>query len=190
MNSFYSTEELKQLGLKRYGDNVLISRKASIYMPETISLGDNIRIDDFCCLVGGRVGIKMESNIHIAFHCVILGNGGVYIQDFAGLSSRCSIYTATDDYSGKSLTNPTVPSEYKIITEGKVELGRHVIICTNTTILPNVTIGDGTSVGANSLVTKNLDSWGVYVGSPVKRIKERKKDLLELEKKYKMEQQL
>lgn len=184
MDSFYNEKELSELGLKSFGKNVKISKKTSIYMPETITVGSDVRIDDFCCLVGGNKGIHLGSNIHIAFHCIILGNGGVVIEDFAGLSSRCSIYSASDDYSGASLTNPTVPSKYKVITEGEVRLGRHVIIGTNTTILPKVTIGDGCSVGANSLITKNLDPWGVYFGSPAKKINTRKQDLLHFERLY------
>jgi dTDP-4-amino-4,6-dideoxy-D-glucose acyltransferase len=182
MSSFYNRDELKDIGFKSLGRNVKISRKCSIYMPENISIGDNVRIDDFCCLVGGQKGINIGSYVHVAFFCIIVGNGGVTLEDFSGLSSRVALYSATDDYSGASLTNPTVPKEYLNITQGEIILKRHVIIGTNSTVLPNVTIGDGSSVGAHSLVTNNLDSWGVYVGVPVKRIKERKKDLLEMEK--------
>jgi len=46
--SFYSQSELKSLGLKAYGRNVLISKKASFYNPSQISLGHHVRIDDFC----------------------------------------------------------------------------------------------------------------------------------------------
>ncbi|MEW9671331.1 acyltransferase [Ammoniphilus sp. 3BR4] len=184
MNSFYSEMELKEIGFKSIGKNVMVSRKTSIYMPENIKLGNDVRIDDYCCLVGGKKGIEIGSNVHIAFHCIILGNGGVIINDFAGLSSRVSIYSATDDYSGESLTNPTIPSRFKIITEGEVCLGKHVIIGTNSTILPNVSIGEGCSVGANSLVTKSLNEWGVYFGSPARRIKDRSRKMLELEKDY------
>lgn len=187
MNSFFTNDELKTIGLKSFGENVLISKKASIYMPESISIKNDVRIDDFCCIVGGNVGINIGSNVHIAFFCIIIGNGGVNINDFAGLSSRVSIYSATDDYSGLSLTNPTIPDKYKNVIEGPVELGRHVIIGTNSTILPNVKIGEGCSVGANSLVTKNLADWGIYVGTPVKKIKDRSRKLLELEKKYEEE---
>ena len=52
MNSFYTENELKQIGFKRIGENVLISRKASIYQPELIEIGNNVRIDDFCILSG------------------------------------------------------------------------------------------------------------------------------------------
>ena len=46
----------------------------------------------------------------------------------------------------------------------------------------NAHIGEGTSVGALSLVSKPLDEWGVYFGSPAKRLKARSKKLLDMEK--------
>lgn len=181
MDSFYSVEELNNIGFKKLGENVKISRKTSIYGANNISIGSNVRIDDYCCLVAGKEGIVLGSYIHLAFFCILMGSSGIEMEDFSGLSSRVSIYSATDDYSGNSLTNPTVPDKYKKIYSGKVTLRKHVIIGTNTTILPNLEIGFGSSVGANSLVTKSLEEWGVYVGTPAKKIKERSRDLLKIE---------
>ena len=48
MDSFYSQEELKNIGFQTFGRNVLISRKASVYGAEQISLGNNVRVDDIC----------------------------------------------------------------------------------------------------------------------------------------------
>jgi galactoside O-acetyltransferase len=97
------------------------------------------------------------------------------------LSHGVKLYTKSDDYSGGFLTNPTVPARYKKLTSGTVTLGRHVIVGAGTVILPHVTVGDGASVGAMSLVTKTLDPWGIYFGCPVKRLKDRSKQLLTLE---------
>ena len=63
MDSFYSPEELKALGLKEYGEDVRISRKCSIYGAGKISLGSHVRIDDFCLLSGK---ISLGSYVHIA----------------------------------------------------------------------------------------------------------------------------
>lgn len=52
MSNFYNEVELKNLGLKSYGENVLISKKCSIYGAENIEIGNNVRIDDFCILSG------------------------------------------------------------------------------------------------------------------------------------------
>ena len=183
MSSFYSQSELLDLGFKSFGSDVKISRKASFYQTHMISFGDHVRIDDFCILSGGS-GIELGSYVHIAAYSALFGNEGIVLEDFAGLSARVTVYSASDDYSGMSLTNPTIPSEFLTHTnKGPVLLGRHAIIGTNSTILPNVRIGEGAAVGAHTLVSKSLDPWGVYFGIPAKFLKTRKKDLLEMEKK-------
>jgi galactoside O-acetyltransferase len=185
MTSFYTDKELLQLGLGKVGNNVKLSKKASIYNPENIILGDNVRIDDFCILSAGGGKITLGNHIHIACFCALYAQEQIVMEDFSGLSSRVVIYTYSDDYSGRSLTNPTIPEYFCLHPiKGAVILKKHVIIGTNSTILPNVTIGIGSAIGAHSLVTKNLAEWGIYFGIPVKKIKERKQDLLELEKQF------
>jgi len=184
MISYYTQEELLQLGLAKVGTNVKISRKTSFYNPEKIIIGDQVRIDDFCVLSGGK-GITLGNYIHIACFCALYGNESIVMEDFTTLSSRVVIYSCSDDYSGRSLTNPTVPDEFHLYsTKGAVILKKHVIVGTNSTILPNVTVGIGSAIGAHSLVTKNLAEWGIYSGVPAKKIKDRKKDLLEIEKRF------
>lgn len=180
--SFYSEEELKEIGLKSYGKNVLISRNATIYGADKIKIGDNVRIDDFCILSGN---ITLGSYIHIAAYCGLFGGeAGIIMEDFTTLSSRCAVYGVSDDYSGAALTNPMLPDKFRNVMDGAVTIKKHSIIGTGSSILPNVTIGEGCSVGSMSLVNKSIDAWGIYVGIPCKRIKERKKDLLELEKEF------
>lgn len=182
MTSFYSEEELINIGFKKVGNNVKVSRYANIYSPHNIEIGDNVRIDDFCILSGK---ISLESNIHISAYCALYGGDyGIFIGNFVALSSRSVIYAITDDYSGAFLTNPTVPKKYTNVTGGPVVLEKHVIIGSGSTIMPNIVIGKGVAVGSMSFINKSLKPWGVYAGIPCKRIKERKKDLLELEKKY------
>ncbi|MFL1559569.1 acyltransferase, partial [Pseudomonas sp. O11] len=86
--------------------------------------------------------------------------------------------------SGKTLTNPTVPSDYKIEAKSAVYIGRHVIIGTNSIVIPGVHLADGCSVGAMSMVTKSTEEWGIYFGIPAKRIKNRSRQLLDLEAEY------
>jgi galactoside O-acetyltransferase len=182
MSSFYSKEELANLGLKSYGCNVLISKKASLYRVEDIEVGNNVRIDDFCFLLGK---IKIGNNVHIApYSNVVGGNAGVIMEDFSGLSSRVSVYAVSDDYSGAAMTNPTVPEQYTNVTEAEVIIKKHAIIGATSVVLPGVTVEEGTSCGSMSLVNKSTEPWGVYVGSPCKKIANRKKDLLECEKSY------
>lgn len=182
MDSFLSETELMSLGLKKVGQNVKISRHASLYAPCDISIGNNVRIDDFCILSGD---ITLGNNIHIAAGCFLFaGDAGIEIQDFSTTSSRVVVYAISDDYSGATMTNPTIPDEFKNIQKEKVIIHRHVIVGTSTVILPGVSIGEGCAVGSTSLVTKSLPEWTICFGTPAKPMKERKRDLLALEKAY------
>lgn len=179
MNGFYSEKALQKMGFKYLGKNVLISEKASIYGAENISIGDNSRIDDFCILNGT---IEIGKYVHIAAYCgLFAGDAGISLADYAGLSSRISVYAASDDYSGEYMTNPTVALEFRKVTKRKVVFGKHCIVGTGSTILPGVAIGDGCSIGSMSLVNKSTDPWGIYVGIPAKRMRDRSKELLKLE---------
>lgn len=182
--SFYSDEELRTIGFRAIGKDVLISRKTSIYNPGMISFGNNVRVDDFCILAGGG-GIELGNFVHVACYCALFGSCGIVMEDFSGLSARVLLYSQSDDYSGYSLTNPTVPDHYKPgIKKGKVVLGRHVIVGANSTILPGITLAEGAAVGAHSLVTKNCEAWWIYFGTPAKKLRRRSMKLLELEREF------
>ena len=182
-STYYTSTELAALGLKKYGDNVFISRNAILYNPESIEIGHDVRIDDFCTISGN---VKIGNYIHIAQFCSLYGGyAGVEMEDFSGLSSKVTIYATSNDYSGASMTNPMVRAKYKPgDKEGQVLLHKHVIVGVNSVILPGVEIGEGSSVGAMSLCVKSLEPWGIYAGAPAKKIKNRSKKLLELEAEF------
>ena len=173
--SFYSREELEKLGFKSIGSNVKISRYARIYSPQQISIGDNVRIDDFC-LLSGR--IKIGSHIHISAYVALYGAEGIEIDDYSGISPKSVVYSAMDDFSGDYLIGPVHPKSTTNVTGGKVKIEKYVQIGSNTVVFPNLKIGEGSVVGACSLVRHSVESWGVYLGIPLKKIKERKKGLL------------
>ncbi|MCC2970839.1 DapH/DapD/GlmU-related protein [Massilia sp. IC2-476] len=180
--AFLTTEQLAAMGFKHLGKNVKISDKAVIYNPDRVELGDHARIDDFC-VVSGKVTIGR--NVHIAVFCNVAGGSeGISFEDFSGLAYGCHVFSQSDDYTGATLTNPTVPAEYKKERKAAVRIGRHCIIGTNSLIFPGVHLAEGCSVGAMAMVTKSTEPWGVYSGIPAKRIKERKRDLLALEQAY------
>lgn len=179
--SYYTTEELQTLGLATFGEDVRISTNASIYNPGRIFLGSHVRIDDFCVLSAGEGGIEIGDYVHIAVYCALIGAGKIKIDDFCNLSSRVSIYSSNDDYTGEYLTNPTVPEHLTGVTHADVLLGKHVIVGSGSVVLPGVCFEEGVAVGALSLVKKNCQLFGIYGGAPARRIGERKRSLLELE---------
>ena len=188
LQSKYLTEvELSDFGFKSLGTNVKISTDARIYGQENISIGNNVRIDDFSILSSSKGYIDIGSNVFIARNAHLSGFFGITINPFVTLASYVVIYSASDDYSGETLTGQAMSDEYTKHIGGEVIIGKHVILGSGTTVIGKSNIGEGCSIGSKSLVRNDLDPWGIYVGSPCKRIKNRKKDLLLLEKKFLVE---
>jgi galactoside O-acetyltransferase len=176
-----SGAELRALGFRQLGRDVKVSRRASIHQAASISLGDAVRIDDFCVLTGGG-GLIIGNFVHVACFCGLFGGSGITIGDFSQLSGRVAIYSESDDFSGLSMTNPTVPDRYRTtLKKGRVELGRHALVGAGSTLLPGVVLEDGAAVGAHSLVTRRCEAWWIYVGVPVRKLRRRSRKLLEQE---------
>jgi galactoside O-acetyltransferase len=184
MSSFLTKEELDKIGFKSLGKNVLISRMVGIYSPEFISIGNHVRIDDFAILSGD---ITLENYIHIAPYCALIGGtcgAGIVMKNYSGLSARVTIYSISDDYSGEFMTNPTIPSRYTNVQKGRVVLQKYVIVGATSVILPGVEIGEGTAVGAMSMVVKSLPEWKICRGIPARVLKDRSKKLKEIEQQF------
>ncbi len=175
INSFYTNDELTSLKFKSIGNNVFISRNARFYDPETIEIGSNVRIDDFCILSGN---IKLGSFIHISAYSALYGHFGIEMENYTGLSPRCMLFSASDDFSGEHMISPMAPEEYTKLTTGKILIKRFSQIGAGTIVSPNVTVSEGVAVGAMSFVKKNLDPWMIYAGVPAKPIKERSRKIL------------
>jgi acetyltransferase-like isoleucine patch superfamily enzyme len=180
--SYYSGQELRGLGLASCGHDVLVSRKASIYSPNHLHIGDHVRIDDFVVIAcGPDEDVVLGDHVHIAAHAALFGGGGIVLEDFVGVSGRASIYSVTDDYGGDVLTNPTVPDHLKSIIRRHVLLRRHVLVGASSVVLPGVTIDEGSATGAMTLVNRDLEPWGIYVGIPARLLRPRSRGLLKRE---------
>lgn len=177
-------ESLCQMGFASIGENVQISDRASFYGISRISLGSNVRIDDYCVLSAGEGGFEVGNFVHIAVFSSLIGKGKITLSDFCNVSSRVSIYSSNDDYSGATMTNPTVPEEFKGVTHSNVFLGRHVIVGCGSVVLPGVTIEEGAAIGALSLVHQSCEAFSIYAGNPLRCVGMRLKDLLMVEKEF------
>lgn len=176
--------QILAMGFAQVGKNVLLSDKSSYYNCKNIRLGDNVRVDDFCVLSAGQGGIEIGSHVHIAVYCSIMGREKIQFCDFSGLSSRVSVYSSSDDYSGAAMTNPTVPPEFTNVDHAEVKLGRHAIVGASSIVLPGTHLEEGVAVGALSLVKGEYKAFGVFMGAPARKVGERSRDLLEVEKTF------
>lgn len=179
--AFLDADGIRALGLASVGEDVLIDADARIMGASRVTIGSHVRIDAFAVISAGADGIAIGDHVHIAAHVFMAGAARIELDDYAGISGRGSIYSSTDDFSGLSLTGPTVPDDLRRVDSRPVRVGRHVIVGAGTVILPGVTIHDCAAVGAQSLVRKDVAPFRIVVGSPARPVGERARRLLELE---------
>jgi acetyltransferase-like isoleucine patch superfamily enzyme len=181
--AYLNSNQLKDLDFKYLGKNVQISDKAAIYDAHKITLGDNCRIDDFC-IISGKVSIG--DYCHVTPMCLIAGGElGVNIGDYSTLAYGVKVFSQSDDYSGETMVNSLIPKKYKAEFISTVVIEKYCVLGANTVVMPGVTLSEGTASGAMTLFTKSSDEWGLYLGSPARRIKDRKKKLLQMLKEFK-----
>jgi len=178
-SSFLTADELRQLGFRKLGRDVRIHPSAVIVNCSTVSLGDHVRIDPFSVLSARQINVG--AYVHISSHAALLGKADVSLHDFVNISPGARILTSNDDFSGRSLVGAMIPETLSGCHHADVIIERHAVIGAGTIILPGVTIGEGSSVGALSFVKRSLEAWGIYGGVPVRRINDRARDVLQLE---------
>ena len=170
--------------LKSCGSNVIIGKTVRIRYPELVEIGDNVIIDDFTYI---STQLKIHSYVHIASGCKLIGGKKSFIEmyEFSTLAPNVVLAAGSDDYIA-GIATPLIPDHYKGNMEiGKIIIRKHSIVGTGSVVLPNVNFNEGASVGALSLVKKNLEAWYLYAGIPVRKIKLRDKhSILDLEKKF------
>jgi galactoside O-acetyltransferase len=170
---FLSKEEIAKIGFKSVGENVLLSDKASIYNAANISIGDNSRIDDFCILSAGVGGIDIGKNVHVSCYASLIGAGNITLRNYSCVSVRCSVFSSTDDFTNLYFTNPTVDISQRNVFTKDVEIGVNAVIGAGSVVLPGVKVGEGSSVGAMSLLKISIPPFTIWGGIPAKFIKSR-----------------
>lgn len=183
MVGYYTNEELLEMGFASVGENVRISRTATLYNCHRITIGSNVRIDNFCTIaLSGQATLKIGNYVHISAYNFFNGAADLTIEDFVTTAPFVSIFTSTDDYSGSFLTGGVVPRHLIGTISASVLVKSHCIIGTHSSLMPGVMLDTATSVGAYSMVKKNTDPFTVVAGVPASVIRKRKKDLLSLVK--------
>lgn len=161
------------LNLNKYGiPYVRIFEPTVIVNIKNIEFGKYVIIDSFV-LIQAKKKLKIGDNVHIPSFSSITGGGKLAMEDYSGLSSGVRIFTGSDDFKDWGFGNPTIDEKFRNIKIGEVIIKKFAIIGANSVILPDVEIGEGAAVGAGSVVSKNLEPWGIYIGN--RKIGERNK---------------
>ena len=179
--------------LKHMGENVTIGKGVKFVNPQYISLGDNVKIcDDVTLIARGEGGItlgngvwinervyldtenadtgyiKIEDKVYIGTGTTLFGHKGLEIGDNVLLAQNITLTPYSHIF-----TDP----ERNIITQGghseKVTIGRDSYVGMGVDIMYSGNIGEGSVVGAGSVVVKSIPPYSVAVGNPAKVIKKR-----------------
>ncbi len=152
---------------------VTVYEYARIIGTKNIHFGQHIIIDSYAFIYAHKP-MRIGNHVHIASFVFLSGGDEIEIGDYVGIFQGSKVYASTDDFKGWGFGNPTVPEKFRNPKRAPVRLERFSVIGANAVILPGVTIGEGATVGACSVVSRDLEPWGIYIGN--KRVGERQRD--------------
>lgn len=127
--------------------------------------GKNISIEYPIC-IRGKNHIELGNDVGIGNYVHIWGSGGVKIGNNVLIAAHVTISTLSHDYTHENMNKAPIVAKPINIKDG-------VWIASNTVILPGVTLGEGSVVGAGAVVTKDVPPYAIVVGSPAKILKYR-----------------
>ena len=152
-----------------FHSSVMIHRLANL-APNTLNIGKYTRVDAFVTITGN---VSIGERVHVATGACLLGGFGIVMEDGSGISPGAKIFTAGDDPSQDSLSNPALV--YRRMRKGPVYVGFFASIGANSCVLPGASLGDESQIGCCSVVPAGMlvppsEVWG---GVPIHYIKRR-----------------
>jgi acetyltransferase-like isoleucine patch superfamily enzyme len=144
------------------GKGTVVGVGTEIINAVNVHIGEHCLLQDHIYMRAGNQGlITLGDRVAINSFAKLFGHGGIEIGEDTQIGPG-SLITTTDHN-----VNGSLESRFK-----KVCIGKRVWIGANVTILPGVSIGDFSVIGAGTVVTKDIPSKCVAVGVPARVIKE------------------
>ena len=128
-------------------------------------MGEDVHVGRGVVLQGVR-GITLGSRVFIHRHTQLDLRGGLTIGDDVAIAPYCRILSADHDADSPTRT-------YR---ERAVSIRDRAWLGTGACLLPGTDVGTGTVVGAGAVAHGKLDDFGIYVGNPARRIRDRALD--------------
>lgn len=181
-------DEMEAWGLIKPGKNLAERGPHSEIFPHTVLiceknlyLKDYVRISEYCWVHAGQLTV-IGNFVHLGANMSLNGGGTCIIEDFCGIASGTRMISGSEEIDGSVLIGPMVPLEFRNAVRSKIHLQKHVFLCSNSVVLPGVTIGEGAVVAAGMVVTKDIEPWTINIpGKPIKKRESAK--IKELEKR-------
>lgn len=167
--SSHGTGKIELEKFRQIGQNVIFEAGTLVFHPENICLGNNIYIGHYTILKGYyKNQMIVGNNTWIGQGCFLHSAGNLTIGCNVGIGPHVKIITSIHEDEGIN-----TPILFSAIKEAPVVIEDDCDIGVGAVILPGVTIGRGSQIGAGAVVTKNVEPYSVMVGVPAKLLKKR-----------------
>jgi acetyltransferase-like isoleucine patch superfamily enzyme len=149
----------------------IVSPQIRLRYPEHFQVGDFSIVDDFCYF-SARVSIGLCT--HIATGCSVGGGPRrtFTIGDFCSLSAGVRVWCASNDFTNDLVALVPAGVEPIQLIEGDVTMGDYTGVGANSVVMPDNVVPEGTVIGALSFVPARFafESWSVYAGTPIRLV--------------------
>ena len=179
--------------LGKCGRNVFFGSDITLRHPHKIQIGNNVVIDDGCVLDAKGLandGITIGNGVFIGRQTSLnTKDGDIQLEDGVNIGAFCTVFSASQVRCGKNTLiaaysylvgggHDMTDTETAVINQDRPSLGITIgdngWIGTGVSILDGVTIGHDVVIGANSVVTTNIEDFAVAAGSPavIRRVRQ------------------
>jgi acetyltransferase-like isoleucine patch superfamily enzyme len=153
---------------KKIGEAVIFEKGIKVWHPENIEIGNNVYIGHDTHIKGYYNNkLLIGNNVWIGQQCFLHAGGGIKIGDYVGIGPGVKILTL-QHINLENTEKPIIEHEqkYEMVTiEDNVDIGIGAII------LPGITIGKGSVIGAGSVVTKDVAPCSIVAGNPARLLR-------------------
>lgn len=140
-----------------------ISTDVQYFGDGPVLLAPYVRVDTGCVLTGM---IHLGHHTHIAPYCLLYGKAGITIDEYANVGAFGVIHTESEDFTGQFPMGPWWPEEVRRPERVPVRVDARATIGTRCTLLPGAGMGEGSILGAHSLLKRRVPENEVWAGTP------------------------
>jgi acetyltransferase-like isoleucine patch superfamily enzyme len=185
--------KLYPLLLGKVGRNVAFGANVTIRHPHKISIGDNVVIDDGCCLDAKGThnrGILIGNGVFVGRNTILsCKNGDIIIEDHANLGFNCEIFSASRVRVGKRMLMAAYTYlvggdhlydrvDIPVLEQGRtargIDVGDHVWLGTHVVVTDGSSIGRDAIIGAGAVVVGDIPEYAIAAGIPAKVTRDRR----------------
>jgi carbonic anhydrase/acetyltransferase-like protein (isoleucine patch superfamily) len=150
----------------------IVSPNIRLRVEDHFEIGEHSIVDDYCYF---STRIRIGDWTHIATGCSVAGGPErlFSIGDFSSLSAGVRVWCTSNDFVNDAIMIGTAQG-----ISGDVSLGDHTGVGANSVVMPRNEVPEGVSIGALSFVPADFgfEPWTVYAGIPIARVASRNRD--------------